>query len=175
MAALALCQEVGIGELTVELIAARSGRAKTTIYRRWPNVSALVIDATLDSITKAAPIVERRTARETFGEAMKKLVQLYASPYGQTFCTLIGRAQTDPQLRESVKTRWVEPRRKLARQILKRSMARGELRANLDVDVILDLMYGPIYHRLLVPYDHNVLTEELVEKILETVFHGAGL
>jgi hypothetical protein len=51
-------------------------------------------------------------------------------------------------------------------------MATGEFRSDLDVDVVLDALYGPIYHRILVPYDSASLTEKFVDRIVDHVFTG---
>ena len=158
--------------LTVEKISARTGIAKTTIYRRWPNVSAMIIDAVLSKVTEDAPIVEKSNLRETFSDAMKLLVLLYRGPHGPTLRTLIGRAQDDESLRRAIETRWVEPRRKVAREILRRGIRCGELRPNLDPDVILDALYGAIYHRFLLPYDNAVLSVEFVDALVAIVFGG---
>jgi len=76
---------------------------------------------------------------------------------------LLGRAQADENLREAVRTRWVEPRRQVAREIVRRAMQSGELRAGLDPDVVLDALYGPFYHRLLVPYKNGVYGVQRIE------------
>jgi AcrR family transcriptional regulator len=171
-AVLELGEEVGFETLTVEKISARSGIAKTTIYRRWPNVSAIVMDAFLSEVTKDAPIVEKSTVRETFATAMLLLVRVYRGRHGSTLKTLIGRAQTDGNLRRAVETGWVEPRRQIAREILRRGMRHGELKPGLDPDVILDALYGAIYHRLLVPYENGVLSMDLVDALIAIVFDG---
>jgi AcrR family transcriptional regulator len=171
-AALELGDELGFEALTVEKIADRSGIAKTTIYRRWPNVSAIVMDAFLSQVMKDAPIVEKATVRETFAAAMKLLIHAYRGRNGLTLRTLIGRAQTDENLRHAVETRWVEPRRQSARDILKRGMRRGELSPDLDPDIILDALYGAIYHRLLVPYKKSVLSADFIDALIAIIFNG---
>jgi AcrR family transcriptional regulator len=169
---LELGEEIGFEALTVEKISARSGIAKTTIYRRWPNISAIVMDAFLSEVTKDAPIVEKSTVRETFAAAMKLLVRVYRGRHGRTLRTLIGRAQTDESLRRAVEMNWVEPRRQIAREILERGMRHGELRPDLDPDVILDALYGAIYHRFLVPYENAVLSMDFVDAVIAIIFDG---
>jgi len=174
-AALELGEEAGFDALTVEGIADRTGVAKTTIYRRWPNVSAIVMDAFLSEVTRAAPIREKTTARESFATSMKLLVRAYRGQQGKIMRPLLGRAQVDDRLREAVKTRWVEPRRQIAREIIRRGMANGELRPGLDPDVVLDALYGPIYHRLLVPYGDAGISNAYVDEVIDTVFGGLEL
>jgi AcrR family transcriptional regulator len=174
-AALELGEKAGFDALTVEGIADRTGVAKTTIYRRWPNVSAIVMDAFLSEVTRAAPIREKTTARESFTTSMKLLVRAYRGQQGRIMRPLLGRAQVDDRLREAVKTRWVEPRRQIAREIIRRGLANGELRPGLDPDVVLDALYGPIYHRLLVPYGDAGISDAYVDEVIDTVFGGLEL
>ncbi|WP_210243483.1 TetR/AcrR family transcriptional regulator [Mesorhizobium sp. B2-3-5] len=171
-AALELGEEVGFDALTIEGIAERTGVAKTTIYRRWPNVSAIVMDAFLTEVTKSAPIQEKATARASFAASMKLLARAYRGKQGRIMRPLLGRAQTDERLLDAVKMRWVEPRRRIAREIVRRGMANGELRPGLDPDVVLDALYGPLYHRLLVPYVNSEISDAYIEAIVETVFGG---
>jgi AcrR family transcriptional regulator len=174
-AALKLGEEVGFDALTIEGIADRTGVAKTTMYRRWPNVSALVMDAFLSEVTRAAPIREKATARESFAASMKLLARAYRGQQGKIMQPLLGRAQLDERLRDAVKTRWVEPRRQIAREIVRRGIASGELRPGLDPDVVLDALYGPIYHRLLVPYNDAPISDSYIDAVIDTVFGGLEL
>jgi AcrR family transcriptional regulator len=171
-AALELGEEQGFDGLTVEGIAARAGIAKTTIYRRWPNVGAIVMDAFLADVTRLAPIQTRATARESFTASMRLLGKAYRGRLGKILSPLLGRAQTDANLREAVRTRWVEPRRQVAREIIRRAMQSGELRAGLDPDIVLDALYGPFYHRLLVPYKTRAISDAFIDALVETVFRG---
>jgi AcrR family transcriptional regulator len=171
-AALDLAEEKGFDSLSVEGIAARTGVAKTTIYRRWPNVWAIVMDAFLAEVTQLAPIQARATARESLAASMRLLARAYRGRPGQLLRPLLGRAQVEPDLWEAVRTRWVEPRRQVAREVIRRGIDTGELRAGLDADVMLDALYGPLYHRLLVPYDNAPLSDAYIDTLVDTVFGG---
>jgi AcrR family transcriptional regulator len=168
-----LIEANGLDSLTAEAVAAHAGVGKTTVYRRWPNVWALVVDAFLQDVSTLAPIRERATVRESFRSAMCSLVKAYRGPTGQLLRAVIGRAQVDEILREEVRNRWVEPRRKDARELVQRGIEAGELRSDTDADVLLDTLYGPIYHRLLVPYDNAKMSEKFVDRVLDQVFSGA--
>jgi AcrR family transcriptional regulator len=170
--ALELGEESGFDGLTVEGIAARAGVAKTTIYRRWPNAWAIVMDAFLAEVTRTAPLQERATARESFAASMRLLARAYRGRQGKILRPLLGRAQVDANLREAVRKRWVEPRREVAREIIRRGIDSGELRVGLDADVVLDALYGPFYHRLLAPYDDSAISDAYVDLLVDTVFRG---
>jgi AcrR family transcriptional regulator len=171
-AALELADEVGFDTLTVEGVAARAGVGKTTIYRRWPDVWAVVMDAFLADMTRSAPIEEHATARESLRASMKSLAKAYRGKTGKTLRPLIGRAQVDEDLREAIRARWVEPRRRIAREILRRGVESGELREGIDADVVLDALYGPIYHRFLVPYGDAPLSDAFIDQVVACVFGG---
>ncbi|KUI28619.1 TetR/AcrR family transcriptional regulator [Mycobacterium sp. GA-2829] len=171
-AARELIDQNGLDSLTAEGVAARAGVGKTTVYRRWPNVWALVVDAFLEDVSAIAPITEGATVREGFRASMRSLVRAYRGPTGQLLRAVIGRAQVDDVLREEVRNRWVEPRRDAARDLVRRGIESGELRDDLDVDVVLDTLYGPIYHRILVPYNGADLTDAFVDAIVDHVFGG---
>jgi AcrR family transcriptional regulator len=171
-AALALGGEVGFDALTVESIAERAGVGKATIYRRWPNAFAIVMDAFLAEVMRAAPIQHRATARESFTASMISLARLYRGHQGKMMRALVGRAQGDEKLMRILATHWVEPRRKIARAIIRRGIESGELRSELDPDVVLDALYGPFYHRLLVPYAQSNISEKFVHAVVDAVFGG---
>ena len=71
-------------------------------------------------------------------------------------------------------TRWVEPRRAVARSIVRQGIVSKEIRGGLDPDLILDALYGPIYHRLLVPYENIELSDSYIENLVDTIFKGVA-
>jgi hypothetical protein len=130
------------------------------------------MDAFLADTTRLAPIQTRATARESLTASMRLLGRAYRGRLGKILRPLLGKAQTDENLREAVRMRWVEPRRQVAREIVRRGMQNGELRAGLDPDIVLDALYGPFYHRLLVPYNNGVISDAFIEALVDTVFRG---
>ena len=103
---------------------------------------------------------------------MGLLGKAYRGRLGKILRPLLGRAQADENFREAVRTRWVEPRRQVAREIVRRAMQSGELRAGLDPDVVLDALNGPFYHRLPVPYKNGVISDAFIDALVDTVFSG---
>lgn len=171
-AALDLGADLGYDALTVERLAERTGVAKTTIYRRWPNISTVVMDAFLAEAEKDAPIAELPSARESLIASLRSLIVLYRGRHGDILRALIARAQTDEELRQAVIERWVEPRREVARSIVRRGIQAKEFRSGLDPDVVLDMLYGPIYHRLLVPYRDAELSDSYVDSVVDAALKG---
>ena len=173
-AALELGEESGFDALTAEGVAIRAGVGKMTIYRRWPNVWAVVVDAILAEVTRVSPVLERETARESLTASMKLVAKTFRGRHGRLFRPLIGRAQMNEALRAAIDERWLSPRRQLSRGIVRRGIERGELRPGLDPDVVIDALYGPLYHRLLLPYGGTEvrLSDTYVEELVDAVFGG---
>lgn len=175
-AALELAEEAGFAVLTAEGVAARAGVGKMTIYRRWPNVWAVAVDAVLAEVTRISPVVERETARESLTVSMKLVAKSFRGRHGRLLRPLIGLAQSDDTLRAAIDERWLSPRRELSRGIVRRGIERGELRPELDPDMVIDALYGPLYHRLLLPYSGTEvrLTDEYIDALIDAVFGGIG-
>jgi AcrR family transcriptional regulator len=173
-AALELGTETGFDGLTIEGVAARAGVGKTTIYRRWPNVWAIVVDALLAQAAHAAPVLERSTARESLAASMRLVAKAFRGKQGQILRALIGRAQMDPGLRKEIGQHWLHTRRQLSRAIILKGIESGELRGDLDPDTALDALYGALYHRLLLPYDGDEvrLSDAYVDALVDAIFGG---
>jgi AcrR family transcriptional regulator len=173
-AALELGAETGFDGLTIEGVAARAGVGKTTIYRRWPNVWAIVVDALLDQAAIAAPVLERGTARESLAASMRLVAKAFRGKQGCILRALIGRAQMDPGLRKEISEHWLHARRQLSRAIIRKGIDSGELRSELDPDTVLDALYGALYHRLLLPYDGDAirLSDAYIDALIDSVFGG---
>jgi AcrR family transcriptional regulator len=174
-AVLSLGEEIGFGNITVEGIAAKTGVAKTTIYRRWPNVSSIVVDALLAEMTLAAPLELRSTARENLTWTMLKLARAFRGRQGKILRELICRSQNDTGLQDAIRLRLFAPRRSASQAIIMKGIKQGELRADVDVDVMLDALFGPIYYRLLVPHHRRPISDAYVNVLVETVFAGIAL
>jgi AcrR family transcriptional regulator len=175
--AVELATESGLDALTVDRIAARAGVGKATIYRRWPDVWAVVVEALLAEITQISPVLQRGTARKSFALSMKLVAKSFRGKLGTFVRLLIGRAQVDNHLRLAISERWLGERRKLAGQLVLRGIAADDLRKGLDPDVALDALYGALYHRLLIPYGGTKvnLPDAYVDSLIDVVFGGIGV
>ena len=173
-AALELGTELGFDGLTVEGVAARAGVGKSTIYRRWPDAWCIVADSVLADAARIAPVQERATARESFRVSMHLVARYFRGHRGEILRPLIGRAQVDKGLRQALAKHRLSARREISRKIVRRGIEAGELRAGLEPDIVLDALYGPLYHRLLLPYDGDAvhLSDAYIDALIDTVFGG---
>src|SRR5882757_3262445 len=121
-AAIELGIELGFDGLTVEGIAARAGVGKTTIYRRWPDAWAVVVEAVMAQVTEVSPVLERATARESFNVSMKLVAKAFRGKTGKFLRPLVARAQFDDELRRALGERWLGARRTQSRAIVLRGI-----------------------------------------------------
>lgn len=170
--ALRLGAEVGFDGLTIEALAARSGVAKTTIYRRWPNVWAVLVDAFLAEMLQIAPPEPKGSARESFRAAMLQIARAYRGRRGRFIAQLIARAQLDANVMDALWSRFMKPRRADGVALVKRAIERGELRAGLDPNVVADAIIGPLYYRFLMVKEPPGLTDAYVGALIDIVFAG---
>jgi AcrR family transcriptional regulator len=145
-AAIELMAAEGVEGLTIEDVAARSGVAKTTIYRHWPSRRELIIDG----IRSCWPHLStpdtgdlRTDLRELFDHMARKDL---SSTMGRIMPSLTAAASRDPEL-EQVARELIEDRNRPVRQLLAQAQQRGELPADLDVEVALGLVIGPLLYR----------------------------
>ena len=164
---LALLNRVGFNELRVEAVASRAGVGKATIYRWWPNKAELVIDSFVWAVEEELRFPSVGPVLESIHEQMRRWAVIFRSPLGQIVATVIGAGQSDPEILQAFRAHWVEPRRIEARRLLRLAMENGEVRDDLDPDTVLDLLYGPLYVRLLLK--HAPLDEDFVNTVFEVV------
>lgn len=145
-ATLDLLAEVGLDALSIEGVAARAEVGKTTIYRRWPNKEALVVEAVA---TLKGPVPE--PAGHSLREDLVTL--MHGSGRGREdsrrrrlYSTFVAEMSRHPDLARRFVDTVIEPRREAVRRVLRAAMARGELRDDLDIDLMLHMVMAPILH-----------------------------
>ena len=167
---LQLLQKTGFTELSIEAIAARARVGKATVYRWWPNKAELVMEAFVFAVEAQLRIPTSGSAEKVIREQMKRWTQIFDSPLGRVIAAVIGAGQSDPAMLEAFQHQYVEPRRREARKLLREAMRTGEIRSNLDPDTILDILYGPLYIRLLL--QHAKLSSDLPDLVFDIVMPG---
>jgi AcrR family transcriptional regulator len=166
-----LGEEGGVKALTIEAVAARSGVAKTTIYRRWRDKWELALDAAMIDIlpTFDDPVDVGDTRKELITFVNSAVRTLGSKPYGPAMQGLVSEVATDPQLRGVYRNCVVNPRIRQLQAVIKRGIERGDLRADTDPRLVQELLIGTIYFRLLFsgpPIDRKLGTR-LVDAILD--------
>jgi hypothetical protein len=103
---------------------------------------------------------------------MRGLIRIFRSPRGKVVAALLAGGQSDPELLEAYRDRFLWPRRRQAYETLQRAVDRGELPKGCDFDFILDSLYGPILMRFLIR--HVKLEESLADELCSVVLKGLG-
>jgi AcrR family transcriptional regulator len=170
LAAFALLQERGYAGMTFDAVAAQAGVGKTTIYRWWPTRPTLAVEAFFAGTQAELAFPDTGSAREDFRLQILQLAKLLRGPAGAAMAAMIAGARTDPELGHAIAQRWVAPRARWGRERLVRACAAGECAPDLDIAAALDVLYSPLYARLLMGLE--ALTPTQVEKYLRIVFSG---
>ena len=165
-----LMREVGLRAMTTEDIAARSGASKATIYKWWPNKYAVAVEAFLSEMAVESADPDTGSAREDFRRALRGLIHFYTGEYGRAYAQLVGEAQFDPKIGAELRDHLVGARRELVRAIWDRGVARGELRADVDPEVAIDLIFGPAMYRLVA--GHAPLDDGAAEAVIDAAIRG---
>jgi AcrR family transcriptional regulator len=171
-AAAELLLDRGLSAVSMDAVAERAGVSKATIYRWWPTKETLALDALFNEWAAATPATrDTRSLRGDLLALLRPWARMAASrPYGRVIAGLITEAQTDPGFAAEYQTRFVEPRRGQAREVFRRAIERGEVPADTKIEVALDLLYGPLYHRLL--HGHAPLSDRFVRQVVDNVVDG---
>jgi AcrR family transcriptional regulator len=165
-----LKQQGGFPELSIEAIAADANVGKTTVYRWWPTKAALVADAFSASADEELRFPNTGSVQSDMSLQMRRLIRIFRSRRGKVVAALLAGGQSDPELIEAFRDRFLWPRRRQAYQTLQRGIDRGELPADIDLDLVLDSLYGPIYMRFLIR--HDKLEESFADEICGLVLRG---
>src|SRR5579863_658829 len=161
----------GFSELTIEDVADYARVGKTTVYRWWPNKGALVADAFASNTTRTLRFPDTGSIDTDMSRQMRQLVKVFRSPRGRIVSAILAAGQSDKDLIAAFRDRFLRPRRQEAYATLRRAVLRGELRKDIDPDLLLDSLYGPIYMRFLIQHDR--LTPEFVDQLCMLVLTGA--
>lgn len=171
-AAYQILRERGFAGFTVEGVAGRAGAGKATIYRWWQSKGRLAVEAFLVAISpRLETVPETGSALADLRAQVHRAASIYRGRAGQLLRELIALGQEDAETSRALRTDFVAPRYREAMRLLERAKAAGELDPELDIEVLADALWGPIFHRLLVsrmPIDHS-----FVDKLLDLVLGRA--
>ena len=168
-AAQAILSEEGLGRLTIEAVAARSGVGKPTIYRTWANAQELAMAALLgrmlgpDALWPTDP-------EEALRDQIRRLVEVFGTGRGRQVAQVLAAADPESELARAFRTRVILAAREEGRDLLKRLTAEGRIARPADWEVVLDLLYAPVLFRLLM--GHQPLSPDFAETLVATVLAG---
>jgi len=148
-ATLTLLDEVGYRALTIEAVAARAGVGKTTIYRRWPSKLELVVEAVAE-MRPPLPTEDTGSLQGDFLAFQRgQISRVAAGPMPRIAPRLLAESVSDRELHEAVQRELIDPIRTAIGEVLQRGVDRGELRADLDLELATDVVHGTVVYRIL--------------------------
>ncbi|MCF3104400.1 TetR/AcrR family transcriptional regulator [Streptomyces roseoverticillatus] len=162
---------VGLGELSMERIAREAGVGKATVYRRWAGKEALMLDV-MRSLEHAAPELAGESVRDDLVTLLETLRRRgLAKRSSAVLRTLLAQMKAHPELWQEYHEKVVRVRREAVHAVLRRGAATGELRSDLDVELMGDLIVSPMLSRAMF-HDRAELPEDLPGKIVDAVLEG---
>ncbi|GAB5503650.1 TetR/AcrR family transcriptional regulator [Pyruvatibacter sp.] len=169
-AARELLDDAGPARLTIEAVAARAKVGKPTIYRYWANARELAMAALMARMSDAPGVVESQSALADLRTHVRGLIARFSTTRGKQTALMLATAERDSEMFKAFRNQVVMTGREEGRAILARAQMSGEVRADLPIETTLDLIYGPIFFRLLTI--HAPLTQSFADEIVGLISNG---
>ena len=166
-AARALLERGGLTAVTIEAIATKAGVSRPTIYRYWPNAPAVAMAAFLDA--SGAPTAARtsRSPLAALRAQLHAVADAFAAPTGRSVAAMVAAAQSETELAKAFRNEFIARNRDAARLLLERSVEEKLVERPPDIDLALDLIFGPLFYRLLM--GHAPITRGFVDQLIDAV------
>jgi Transcriptional regulator len=169
-AAYELLLEKGFKAVTVDGIAERSGVSKATIYKWWPNKASVVLDGYFEATEVMLQVPDTGSMGEDLFIQANNLAAFLTSHKGRVITELIAEGQFDKNIAEEYRKRYFSPRRLISKNIIERGIHRGELRKDLDIELSIDLIFAPLFYRLLIT--DEPLESAYIKELISYAFKG---
>lgn len=153
--------------LTVEAIARRAGVGKPTIYRRWPALADIVLDALLRQADSEIPVPQCATFRETLNRFLRLSMQSINKGAGVHLRFLMAQAQRDVAFHDRFRDNLVAKRRAALMTIFLEGVANDEISSDQNLDLLVDMVFGAMWYRLLT--GHAPMDEDFADELTEAV------
>ena len=169
-AAAQLIEQGGIGAVTMEAVALRAGVGNPTVYRNWPNREALAMAALLATADLNTTVRQTVSALDDLKRQLRKVARVFTSPQGRNAALMAASADSDSELSKAFRNQVMQASREEGRALLVRATAEGEIRLGFPIEVVLDMIYGPVFYRLMM--GHAPVGEQFTAELLEQVLRG---
>jgi AcrR family transcriptional regulator len=169
-AVLGLLAELGLRGMSMDAVATRAGVSKASIYRRWDSKEDLVIDV-IGGLVIAADATSTGEIRSDLLQVLGRFGAFISElKAGSIFARLAGEVQAGSELGKHYAEAVILPRRAVIAGLITAAKERGELRQDLDVELAVDMLVGPVIIRNLMAAIRTgdyVADEKLVDALLD--------
>lgn len=166
-AAFKLLRQKGYRSVTIEGIAAEAGVGKQTIYRWWPSKAAVVLEAFARYTTGRITMPDTGNVQGDLEAFLVQAFDMLTRESGQLVRSLMSEALLDDEFAVSMRDIFIASRRSALREILNNGIERGEVASDADIELTIDLIYGPMWYRLL--NNHAPLDLKFAEQLSEMI------
>ncbi len=165
-----LAEGTSAESISIESVAARAGVGKATIYRRWSNKEALLVDA-VSSVKGEAPRIAGESVHDDLVTLLRPIAVSARTRAGKIMPCIMSEMQRSPELYRCYQ-KITEPRREQMREVLRRGAATGELRADLDEDLVIVALTGPLVAQMLIGWNTRLDRATLPEHLVDLIWPG---
>jgi len=169
-AARELLEEGGLLSVTMEGVAARAGVGKPTVYRHWSNRYEVAMAALIEASSGAEAPRRPAAPLDGIAQQLHGLADLFTSATGRNVAAVLASGYGETELSKAFRLYFVQARRDEGRLLLEQAVAAGDVRAGIDLELALDLIYGPVFYRLTMA--HAPIDAGFVDALLREVLAG---
>ena len=166
-AARALLERGGLTAVTIEAIAHKAGVSRPTIYRYWPNAPAVAMAAFLDASGAPTAAKTSRSPLAALRAQLHAVADAFAAPTGRSVAAMVAAAQSETELAKAFRNEFIARNRDAARLLLERCVEEQLVERPPDIDLALDLIFGPLFYRLLM--GHAPITRGFVDQLIDAI------
>ena len=167
-ATLHLLEEQSLQQISIEAIAKEAGVGKATIYRWWSSKVSVVIDAFVQNHVLQTPMPKQGSCAEAIAVHIHRMIEQYDGRGGRLVAQIMAEGQSSPEVMREFRERFFYGRRAMVREVIEQGRRNGEFRTDLDAEFLMDLIYSPVYFRLMMghlPLSH-AFADELARSAL---------
>jgi len=160
----------GIGRLSMDRVAERAGVGKPTLYRTWANAQELAMAAFMEEPLEQPQPSRSRSLRVALVHHLTAMSQTFDSARGRQITLMMASADPESELAKAFRNQVIQQSRRTGALLIERGIQSGELRRPPDIEVALDMIYGPIFYRLLA--GHASFKVEFISALVDVLIRG---
>jgi len=166
-----LLEKGGLTAVTIEAIAQKAGVSRPTIYRYWPNAPAVAMTAFLEASGAPAAAKATRSPLAALRAQLHALADALAAPTGRSVAAMVAASVSETELSKAFQVEFIARNRDATRELLQRCVKEKLVPPPKDMELALDLVFGPLFFRLLM--GHAPITRGFVDQLLEAIVKPA--